>query len=80
MGETLSGSLGTIGKMQTEFMPLIYGKENVMNKKEYSIPEVEAVRFETEDIMTSSSSGNMFGSDIDWDGSSDSNDKGWGNW
>lgn len=52
-----------------------------MKKNKYKTPELEIVRFEAEDIlMASSPIGDGTGDDIDWDGSTDTGDKNWGNW
>lgn len=52
-----------------------------MKKNFYTAPELEIVRFKTEDIiMVSNHLGDNTGDDIDWDGSTDSGDKFWENW
>lgn len=51
-----------------------------MKKIAYVAPSLDVVRFESEDVMANSLTGNGFLDDIDWDGASDTDDKQWGNW
>lgn len=51
-----------------------------MDKVKYIAPSLELVRFESEDVMVNSQTGNGFLDDIDWGGATDTNDKQWGNW